>query len=214
VSIARLREIFLSLIAQGASNINLVTPTHFVRAVAEALRGTLPVPVVYNSGGYDSAEALRILQGKIQIYLPDFKYADAALAAKYSGAPDYPETAKAAIAEMYRQVGDYKYDENGGLERGLIIRHLVLPGQPDNTRRVIDWVSETFPAGSALFSLMSQYTPPKNKNLPDSLNRRLAPEEYAAAMEYLDSSGIEEGFFQELSSAGEEYVPDFDLTGV
>ena len=214
VTVARLREIFLQLADQGARNINLVTPTHFVRAIAEALSEKPPIPVVYNSSGYDSAASLRMLKGKIQIYLPDFKYADAALAGRYSAAPDYPEVAAAAIAEMYAQVGAYELAEDGELRRGLMIRHLVLPGRLENTYRVIDFVAENFPEGSVLFSLMSQYTPPKRALSLDELDRRLEVREYEKALDYLDSSGIENGFYQELSSASEEYVPPFDLTGV
>ncbi|UOO38432.1 radical SAM protein [Oscillospiraceae bacterium CM] len=214
VSIARLRQIYEELIATGAHNINLVNPTHFAEAVFASLASSLPVPVVWNSGGYDSVSTLRRFDSKIQIYLPDFKYALTAPAARYSGAADYPETAKRAIAEMFRQTGPYVVGDDGLLKSGVIIRHLVLPGQLDNTHRVIDWVSETFHHGDVLFSLMSQYTPISNLEKFPELLRRLTPEEYAAATSYLESSGIEDGFFQELSSAKEEYTPNFDLSGV
>ena len=159
VTIPRLREIFQELIAQGAHNINLVTPTHFAPAIREALEAPLAVPVVWNSGGYELPEALRTLEGKVQIYLPDLKYADSALAARYSGAADYFETATAAIREMFRQVGRCVWDADGMLQRGVIIRHLLLPGALENTKAVLDWIAGTFPAGSVLVSLMSQYTP-------------------------------------------------------
>jgi putative pyruvate formate lyase activating enzyme len=214
VTSKRLREIFQELIELGAQNINLVTPTHFIRAIEEALCEQLPVPVVYNSAGYDSAAALRRLEGKIQVYMPDFKYADSALAARYSDAPDYPKAAKAAIEEMYAQVGAYELDGGGAIRRGLIIRHLILPGQLENTYRVIDWAAGRFPPGSVLFSLMSQYTPPTRAIGLDELDRTLTAEEYNKAIDRLFASGIEDGFFQELSSAGEEYLPEFDLTGV
>ena len=172
------------------------------------------MPVVWNSGGYDSIETLRRFEGKVQIYLPDMKYALGAPAARYSGAPDYPETAKRAILEMHRQTGPYHMREDGLLARGVVIRHLILPENLDNTYRVIDWVAETFSPGDVLFSLMSQYTPCGDLAAFPELRRRLRPEEYAAAMAHLEASGIEDGFFQELSSAKEEYIPEFDLRGI
>jgi putative pyruvate formate lyase activating enzyme len=178
------------------------------------MQGGMPLPVVYNTGGYDSVDTLRMFQGKVQIYLPDMKYALSQPAGRYSGAPDYPETAKAAIKEMFRQTGSYEMDESGILRRGVIIRHLILPENLENTYRVIDWVAETFRPGQVLFSLMSQYTPWGDLSSTSEIDRRLTQEEYDSAMEYLGSSGIEDGFFQELSSAKEEYTPDFDLTGV
>lgn len=214
VTASRLQEIYGELIKKGAHNINLVTPTHWANVILKSLEPPLPVPVVYNSGGYEKLETLRKFEGKIDIYLPDMKYTDTELAGKYSSAPDYPETAKAAILEMYRQVGRYKINGGGIMERGVIIRHLVLPGALDNTKAVIDWVAGTFSPGQVLFSLMSQYTPAGDiKNFPE-LQRRITQDEYDAAVEYLESSGIEDGFFQELSSAKEEYIPPFDLEGV
>ncbi|MEL4105498.1 radical SAM protein [Oscillospiraceae bacterium WX1] len=214
VSIARLRQIYEELIATGAHNINLVNPMHFAEAIFASLASPLPVPVVWNSGGYDSVQTLRRFEGKVQIYLPDMKYALSEPADRYSCAADYPETAKKAILEMFRQTGPYVMGDDGLLKSGVIIRHLVLPGQLDNTYRVIDWVSETFHPGDVLFSLMSQYTPISNLEKFPELLRRLTPEEYAAARSYLEFSGIEDGFFQELSSAKEEYTPIFDLGGV
>lgn len=213
VTPARLREIYFELIQKGVHNINLVTAGHFLDGVLESLREPLPVPVVWNSSGYESVESLRRLEGKVQIYLPDMKYADPALAKKYSAAPDYPETAKEAILEMFRQVGPYRF-EGDLLKSGLILRHLVLPGALENTKRVIDWVSETFAPGDILFSLMSQYTPMGRARDYPELSRRLTQEEYREAVAYMERSGIEDGFYQELSSAKEEYTPEFDLTGV
>ena len=158
VSVDRLREIFRELIRQGAHNINLVTPGHFAPWVAQALEPSLPVPVVCNTGGYERVETLRLLEGKVQVYLPDMKYALEEPARRLSGAGDYPAAARSAICEMFRQTGPYQL-RDGLLVRGVLIRHLVLPGQLDNTRRVIDWVAETFRPGEVLFSLMSQYTP-------------------------------------------------------
>ena len=210
----RLREIYFALIGQGVHNVSLVTASHFLPAVLESLRDPLPVPVVWNSSGYESLPALRALEGKIQIYLPDMKYADPALAERYSSAPDYPETAKRAILEMVRQTGPYVLGEDGLLRSGVMIRHLVLPNAPENTRRVIDWVADTFPPGQVLFSLMSQYTPMGRAAEFSEIDRRLTPAEYGAAVAYMEERGIEDGFYQELSSAREEYTPDFDLTGV
>ena len=211
VSPKRLREIFGELIAQGAHNIDLVTPTHFTPAILEALQEPLPVPVVWNSGGYETAETLRRLEGKVQIYLPDLKYALPGPAAKYSGAGDYFDYAAPAIREMFRQTGPYVL-EDGLLRSGVLIRHLLLPGEMENTRRVIDWVAEQFRPGDVLFSLMSQYTP--QKNAEGSLRRHVTRSEYAAAVEYMENCGITDGYLQERTSAKEEYTPPFDLTGI
>lgn len=214
VSVARLRQIYGELIEQGAHNINLVNPTHFVRAIAQSLKKPLPVPVVYNCGGYESVESLRLLEGKVQIYLPDLKYADNRLAARYSGAPDYFERTRAAILEMTRQTGPYQLDQNGLLRRGVLIRHLILPGETENSKRVIDWVADTFPPGTVLFSLMSQYVPCGRAADFPGLNRTLHQREYDEVEAHLFLRGIEDGFLQELSSAQSSYIPAFDLTGV
>ncbi|MFA9381132.1 MAG: radical SAM protein [Acetanaerobacterium sp.] len=210
----RLREIYHELIAQGVHNINLVNPTHFTDAVAQSLASELNVPVVYNSGGYELVSSLRALEGKIQIYLPDLKYADSAAAARYSGAPDYFEYATAAIREMHRQTGDYVLDENGMLLRGVLIRHLVLPANIKNTLAVIDWVRGAFPNGGVLFSLMGQYTPCGDLSATPEINRRVTKREYEKAQDHLFASGIEDGFVQALSSAGQDYIPAFDFSGV
>ena len=211
ITTGRLREIFEELIAQGAHNINLVTPTHFLPWILPALEPKLPVPVVYNCGGYESVETLRLLEGKVDVYLPDLKYADAALAARLSAAPDYFPAATAAIREMFRQTGPYVM-EDGLLKRGVMIRHLVLPGQLDNTRRCIDWVAQTFSPGQVLFSLMSQYTPQPGSEGP--LGRHVTAGEYRSAVAYMKNCGITDGFTQERTAAREEYTPPFDLTGV
>lgn len=212
ISPARLREMMEELIAQGAHCIDLVSPTQFTPWILEALEEPLSVPVVWNSGGYESAETLKTLEGKVQIYLPDLKYALERPAQELSKAADYFEVAAAAIDEMVRQVGPYQIGDDGLLKSGVIIRHLVLPGQIENTRRVIDYVSTHFPHGTVLFSLMSQYTP--QSGATGALARRLNHAEYRAAVEYLQSCGIADGFCQELSSAKEEYTPIFDLGGV
>lgn len=212
ISPARLREIMEDLAARGAHCIDLVTPTHFTPWILEALDEPLPVPVVWNCGGYESVETLRLLAGKVQVYLPDLKYADAALASELSRAPDYFETACAAIDEMYRQTGPYRMGADGMLQSGVIIRHMLLPGRLENTRRVIDYVSRRFAPGEVLFSLMSQYTP--QPGMTGALARRVTGAEYRAAAEYMRACGITDGFVQEKSSAKEEYTPDFDLEGV
>lgn len=211
ISTARLREIFEELIAQGAHNIELVTPTHFLPWILPALTPRLPVPVVYNCGGYERVETLRALEGLVDVYLPDLKYADRALAAELSGAADYFPVACEAIREMFRQVGPYVL-EDGLLTRGVVIRHLVLPGYLDNTRRVLDWIAETFAPGDVLVSLMSQYTP--TANMTGRLARRVTAAEYRAAADYMRNCGITDGFVQERTSAEEAYTPAFDGEGV
>ena len=212
VTSARLREIFLDLIAQGAATIDLVTPTHFVPLILPALDPPLPVPVVYNCGGYERVETLKTLEGKVQIYLPDLKYAMERPARELSAAPDYFEVAAAAIDEMVRQVGAYQIGDDGLMRSGVILRHLVLPGQMENTKRVIDYVSSHFPPKTVLFSLMSQYTPQPGST--GALARRLNEREYRTAVQYMRDCGLTDGFCQELSSAKEEYTPVFDLQGV
>lgn len=211
ISTARLREIFEELIGQGAHNIELVTPTHFLPWILPALTPRLPVPVVYNCGGYERVETLRTLEGLADVYLPDLKYADGTLAAALSGAADYFPVACQAIREMFRQVGPYVL-EDGLLTRGVVIRHLVLPGYLDNTRQVLDWIAETFGPGDVLVSLMSQYTP--TNNMTGRLARRVTAAEYRAAAAYMRNCGITNGFVQERTSAEEAYTPAFDGQGV
>ena len=213
VSLDRLREIFQELIAQGAHNIDLVNPTHYAHVVAQALEEPLSVPVVWNSGGYDKVETLRALEGKVQIYLPDFKYPDEEGAKKYAAARDYPAVAQAAIREMVRQTGPYEMDGQGILKRGIIIRHLLLPGRLNQAKEVMDWVANTFPPHTVLFSLMSQYTPWGRAEDYPELNRRLRKSEIRAAGAYMENLGLD-GFSQEESAATAEYIPAFDLTGV
>ena len=214
VSLERLGQICDELIAQGAHNINFVNPTHFAHAVRALLtRHPLPVPVVWNSGGYDRVETLRALEGLVDVYLPDLKYLDPDTAGRYSAAPDYPEAAAAAIREMVRQTGPCQFDGEGLLRRGTVIRHLILPGQVEQAKRVMDWVSREFPRGTVLFSLMSQYTPWGDLSACPELDRRLRPGEMRAAREYMENLGLD-GFTQERTSAREEYTPPFDLTGI
>lgn len=211
ISSEELRDIFLRLIDEGAQSIDLVTPTHFLPSILPALTPKLPVPVVYNCGGYERVETLRELEGLVDIYLPDFKYADNRLAARLSDAPEYFDVAAAAICEMYRQVGGYVIEDEQ-MQRGVLIRHLVLPGAVGNSLRVIEWVARTFPKNDVLFSLMSQYVP--SPTLPVPLNRRLTPEEYDGAVSWLELCGIRNGFVQNLSAATDELLPNFDLSGL
>ncbi len=213
VTVERLREIFEELIAQGAHNINLVTPTHFAHAIVQALEKPIPVPVVWNTGGYERVETLRALEGKVQIYLPDLKYLDPARAERYSAAPDYPETAVAALREMVRQTGPCELDGDGLLRRGTVIRHLLLPGGLNEAKAVMDFVAETFAPGEIYFSLMSQYVPLGRAGEFAEINRKLRPSERRSAEAYMAALGLE-GFVQDPDSASGSYVPNFDLKGV
>ena len=202
---AQLRQMMEALIAQGAENIDLVTPTHFLPTILPALERPLPVPVVYNCGGYERVETLRALEGKIDIYLPDLKYADAALAGALSGAPDYFPVAARAIREMVRQVGSIQW-QGERVTRGVIIRHLILPGQVENSLKVLDWIGETFAPGTVLVSLMRQYTPVGHQKPP--LDRRITDEEYDAVLSWMFLNDLE-GFTQEAEAADAGFVPDF-----
>lgn len=214
VSVRRLAEIFGELEANGVHNINLVTATHFTDKVVEALKLAKPeVPVIWNSSGYESIETLRMLEGLVQIYMPDLKYTSSDAAERYSGAPNYPKIVKSAILEMYRQTGSFVMD-NGLLKSGVLIRHLVLPGRLDDCFDVIDWVAETFPKNGVLLSIMSQFTPLAETSKYTEISRTLTREEYDRVTNYLDASPIQNGYYQELCSATEDFIPDFDLTGI
>ena len=213
VTVEHLREICRNLIAQGAHNINFVNPTHYAHVLSDLLEQPFAVPVVYNTGGYDKVDTLRTLEGKVDVYLPDLKYLDPDSARSFSAAADYPEAATAAILEMFRQTGPCVFDGDGLLKKGVIIRHLVLPGRLNEAKAVMDWVAEHFAPGEVLFSLMSQYTP-YGKALEDPrLSRRLRPSEARNAREYMFNLGLD-GFTQEDDSAQTEYIPSFDLTGI
>ena len=215
ITVQRLVEIFDELVYAGADTVDLVTPTHFADLIAEALRiKKPPVPVVYNCGGYERVETLKTLEGLIDIYLPDYKYADASLAKRLSAAPDYPQAALAAIREMHRQTGDWVLDEDGILRSGVLVRHLVLPGQIENSLDCIDILTNAFTEKNILLSVMSQYTPPRTPLDDPNLNRRLTEAEYARVTDYLYLLGLENVYLQELSSAKEEYTPEFDGSGV
>lgn len=200
---------FDQLVEQGAHNINLVTPTHFVHRLASLLeKYNSPVPVVYNCGGYESVETLRRLDGLVDIYLPDFKYADNTLASTFSNVPDYFERACEAIAEMNRQVGTLILDDSGVAVRGLIVRHLVLPGAVSNTKSVLRWIKENLPSGTAV-SLMSQYTPcGKAVDMPP-LDRKISKYEYDIAVNEMLKLGFDNGYIQSRRSARKDFIPDF-----
>ena len=202
---AGLRTIFWDLIGQGAENIDLVTPTHYLPTVLEALSEPLPVPVVYNCGGYERVESLRRLQGKVDIYLPDLKYADDALARRLSGVGDYFATATAAIREMVRQTGPVVWDGEK-VRSGVIVRHLILPGQVENSLKVLDWLGESFAPGEILVSLMRQYTPMQGMEPP--LDRIITEEEYDAVLSWMLLNDLE-GFTQEECAADTGFIPDF-----
>lgn len=214
VSDEELYAIFRRLYQQGAHNIELVTPTQYTGVLARLLARPIPggLPVVWNSGGYERDTVLRLLEGKVDVYLPDLKYVTPSLAQRYSGAADYPEAARSAILEMYRQRGPVRF-EGGLLKSGVVIRHLLLPGQVAEAKRVMDWTARSFPEGAVLFSLMAQYTPMGDLDSCPELKRALRPSELRAAGEYMAALGLR-GYVQELSSAGEGFIPAFDLTGV
>ena len=200
-----LRKAFEELIAQGAENIDLITPTQFLPTLIPALTPKLPVPVVYNCGGYERVETLGRLEGLVDIYLPDMKYMDPVLAKKLSRAADYPHIARAAIREMVRQTGPIVWDGDK-VVRGTIIRHLILPGQVENSLKVLDWIGDTFRPGEVLVSLMRQYTPVGNQQAP--MDRLITDEEYDSVLSWMFLNELE-GFTQESSSADLGFIPDF-----
>ena len=205
VDSTQLRKMMEELIAQGAENIDLVTPTHFLPTILPALEPKLSVPVVYNCGGYERVETLQALDGKVDIYLPDLKYADGALAARLSGARDYFPVAAAAIREMFRQTGPVQW-QGEKVVRGVIIRHLILPGCVDNSLRVLDWIGENFAPGQVLVSLMRQYTPMGGLDAP--FDRQVTDEEYDAVLSWMYLNDLE-GFTQEEAAADKGFIPDF-----
>jgi len=220
ITIERLSEIFMELQEQGANNINLVTPGHFIPQIKDALvlakdRG-LAIPIVYNTGGYESVEALKSLEGLIDIYLPDFKYMSSELSGKYSHAPDYAKVTKAAIAEMVRQTGEPVFDEageDGLLKRGTIVRHLTLPGCMEDSKEILRYLHDTY--GEQIYiSIMNQFTPLENVVAFPELNRKITNEEYDELVDYAIDIGIEQGFVQEGETAEESFIPDFNCFGV
>ena len=219
ISVERLAEIFLELQAQGANNINLVTPTHFVKQIIKALdiakEKGLVIPIVYNSGGYESVETLKMLDGYVDIYLPDFKYLDKEHAREYSKAEDYPEVAKAMLEEMVRQTGEVLFDECGMMTRGVIVRHLLLPGCLLDAKRIVDYLHTTY--GNRIYmSLMNQYTPldTLDKERYPKLAHKVKDIAYEKLIDYALSIGVEKAFIQEGDTAKESFIPPFTLEGV
>ncbi len=214
-SAERLAEIFLELQEQGAHNINLVTPTHYIPQIISALekaKQSLHIPVVYNSSAYENTESLKKLDGLIDIYLPDLKFYDSALSKRYASAPNYFEYASAAILEMFHQTGSYQM-KDGLLRRGMIIRHMILPGAHRDSIKIIEWIAAHFSANEILVSLMSQYTPCHSSSRFPEINRRLTSFEYQKVLDAVLQNGLQ-GYMQERSSANEAFTPPFDLTGV
>ena len=217
ITVERLSEIFLELQEKGAANINLVTPTHYtpeiVKAVAEARDGGLTLPIVYNCGGYEKPETLRTLEGIVDIYLTDFKYMDAEAARRYSHAPDYPEIAKEALGEMVRQQPEPVFDEKGMMKKGVIVRHLLLPGHLKNAEAVVKYVYETY-GNRVYLSLMNQYTPLPGMEKWPEINRKVTRREYDRLLDYAVELGVENGFIQEGGTADESFIPAFDCEGI
>lgn len=216
ISEERLGEIFLELQEKGAHNINLVSPTHFVPQIISALdlvKGKLNIPIVYNTGGYERVETLKMLEGYIDIYLPDFKYYDDEIARKYSAAGDYFEVVCAAIDEMFRQVGAAEFGEDGLMKKGIIIRHLTLPNHRHDSLAVLEEIASQWGTEDILLSLMSQYTPFYRSSEFPEISRRISTFEYNSVLKRAEELGFK-GFMQEKSSAKEEYTPDFDLNGI
>ena len=220
ITVERLAEIFLELQEKGANNINLVTPGHFVSQIVYALNRAkqqgLILPIVYNTSSFESVDTIKRLEGLVDIYLPDFKYMDTALAARYSHAPDYSNVAKAAIAEMVRQSGAPKFfddDEDGLMKRGTIVRHLLLPGHTEDSKAVIRYLYETY--GDMIYiSIMNQFTPLGGLEKYPEINRRVTEEEYDEVIDFAISLGVERGFIQEGGTAEESFIPQFDCEGV
>ena len=215
ISEGRLAEIFLELQEKGVHNINLVTASHFTPAVAEAITLSkiqgLKIPVVWNSSGYEKSETLALLDGLVDIYLPDFKYMGERAGRAYSHAPDYGPVAQAAIGEMFRQVGPCRFDGSGLLQRGLLVRHLCLPGQAEDSKAVLRSLHNMY--GNQIYiSIMCQYTP--QPGVPAAIDRRLSQAEYQEIVDYAVDLGIENGFTQEGESAEESFIPSFDLEGI
>lgn len=210
ITVEKLKEIYGELIDKGVHNINLVTPTHFSPAIKKSLEEKLPVPVVYNTSGFETRDNLAGYEGKVQIYLPDLKFYDDVLAIKYCNAPNYWRTATEAIKIMFEQTGPFELDEEGIMQKGVVIRHLMMPGCVEDSKKVIDWVAENFKPGEVMFSLMHQYVPMGTAcNYPE-INRKITDEEYQEVEDYLFDSGIEDGFVQDGEAADCCFVPVFD----
>lgn len=216
ITVERLSEIFLELQEQGAHNINLVSGTHYVPQIISALDicgSRLEIPVAYNCGGYENVETIDMLKGYIDIFMPDLKYFNSDISAKYSATPDYFTKASAAIGRMIEIAGKPEFDENGLMKSGVIIRHMILPSHRRDSEAVLRKIAELYPKDSFLLSLMSQYTPFYKSSQYKEINRRISTYEYEKTADIVRELGFE-GYMQERSSAKEEYTPDFDLSGI
>ncbi len=217
ITLSRLADIFLELEQKGAANLNLVTGAHYVLQIISALEIAkekgFGLPVVYNSSGYEKVETLRMLDGYVDVYLPDMKYVDGRLAASFSHAEDYPRRAGAAIAEMVRQTGACQFEQEGYIRKGTIVRHLILPGHTKNSLAVLEYLHKTY--GNDIFiSVMNQYTPVWKQEKYQELNRKVTRREYEKVLNYAVELGIESGYFQEGETAKESFIPKFDYEGV
>lgn len=220
ISTERLCEMFFELKEQGANNINLVTPGHFVPQIIKALKQAkaqgMDLPIVYNTGSYENVETIKMLEGMVDIYLPDFKYMDSVLSQRYSYAPDYSLVAKAAISEMVRQTGTPVFDdlgEEGLLKKGTMVRHLVLPGHTKDSKEIVRYLYETY-GDTVYISIMNQYTPLEAVSKYPELNRKLTETEYDEVVDYAIELGVENGFIQEGETAEESFIPEFNCEGV
>lgn len=213
ISDEKLKKIFDSLISQGANNINLVNPTHYAERLARFLEKNKPcVPVIYNSSGYESVETLKMLDGLVDIYLPDFKYIRPDKAKRYSSAENYFEIACAALSEMARQIPNDEFDENGIMKKGVIIRHLVLPSNTNSSLEILDYLSKDYK--NRYISLMAQYTPCGKLDAFPEINRKITKREYNKVVDYAVNSGFENLFLQKLTSADKNFIPAFDFSGI
>jgi len=218
ISVQRLADIFLELRDQGANNINLVTPTHFVPQIIEAVRRArtagLSIPIVYNTGSYENPETISMLEGTADIFLPDLKFRDPEIAERYAGAPDYFETACRAIGEMVRIAGEPEFNSDGILQKGVIVRHMILPGHTKDSEDIIRYLHERY--GSRIFiSIMNQYTPMEGigKDYPE-LARKVTKREYDKVLSYAIDLGVENAYYQNGGTAKESFIPAFDGEGI
>lgn len=215
ITIERLAEIFLEQQSRGVNNINLVSPTPYVPMIIEALKIArekgLNIPIVYNTNGYDSVETIKMLDGYVDVYLPDLKYFDDEVGIKYSKCPNYFKVASEVILEMYKQVGKAEFDENGIIKKGVIIRHLILPGHIMQTKKILNWIKENLPK-DIYISIMAQYFPTYKAKGDNIINRKISEREYNMVLNLIQEFG--NGYIQDLGNHEEEYVPDFDLSGI
>lgn len=217
VTMERLSEIFLELQSQGANNINLVTPTHYVYQIIEAIKLAkskgLKLPILYNTSGYENLETIKLLEGYIDVYLPDIKYFDDKYALRYSNAPNYFKHASETVKEMFKQVGEAQFNEAGIIQKGVIIRHMMLPGLLFDSKKIIDFIYTTF-GNSVYVSIMNQYTPMHKAVLFSEINKPLNAKHYDSLIDYAVSLGIKNGFIQDSGTSSEAYVPNFNMEGV